>query len=587
MIFQRQNTNEKYDIPVNGKRNIKTACPVCSGESSKKNAKDLSINNEVGKCHRCEAVFHLPVEKKEEYTKPEWQNNTKLSDNVVKYFEGRGISQFTLRRMNVTEGLEYMPQEEKKVNTIQFNYVQDGELINVKYRDAKKNFKMVSGAKRIFWNIDAIKDTDKVVITEGEIDALTYAEMGIDYVVSVPNGAGKTTQNLEYLDNCIDYFDDKEIIYIATDTDDAGMALRNELVRRLGAGRCRKIEYGECKDANELLKSKGRQAVEDTIKEAKEFPIEGVFRVENFKDEFDNLFRHGLSGGVSIFHDNLNDLLQTELGRLKIVTGIPGYGKSEYVDEYVSQLNLLHGYKPAYFSPENFPISYHAAKIAEKITGKKFRSTDMGENIKILAEKYINDNYSFIYPKNEDYKLDTILQKGQDLVYRHGIKILVIDPWNRIEHQRPSGDSETAYIGQCLTKMTNFAQRHNVLVILVAHPRKMEKDQMGNYKIPNLYDISGSANFFNQCDYGVTVHRENKGKANDYIAVHVQKVRFKYLGSGGLANFVYNSVNGRFSSCRVDNDNSPYDYNFDFDNYLEKKPEQRDFWDEKHEEAPF
>ena len=581
MMFIDTITKEKHDLPVNGEdKEKRLRCPLCAENSKRRNPKDLSIRGDAGLCHKCNAAFYRYIERSEEkeYVKPKWHNKTELSNDLVKWFEDRKISQNTLKAMRVTEGKEWMPQIGKEINTVHFNYFQDNELVNIKYRDGAKNFKMFKDGKLIFYNLDAIKDSEICVITEGEIDALSFHEALVYPVVSVPNGANKGKQNLEYLDNCVEYFSNKETIYLATDNDTAGVALRNELLRRLGSARCRKVSFDDCKDANEYLVKYGKEKLRERIDLAEEFPIEGVFQVKDFRDDFNYFYHNGMTEGVRIMHDNLNDLVTWETGRVAVVTGIPGMGKSEVVDEVAIQLNLCEGWKVAYFSPENFPLSYHGAKIAEKVIGKKFHRDGMNEHERDVAADYINENYFFISPEDEDYTLDNILSRAQDLIYRYGIRILVIDPWNRIEHQMEKGQNESSYVGRMLTKMTNFAQRNDVLLFLVAHPRKMGKDKKGFYEVPSLYDISGSANFFNQCDYGICMHQQNKGDRDfEYIAVYVQKVKFKFLGSIGKATFKYNRVNGRFSPVEFDEHEMPTIYTHSYNNYLIKEVEQTDY----------
>lgn len=154
----------------------------------------------------------------------------------------------------------------------------------------------------------------------------------------------------------------------------------------------------------------------------------------------------------------------------------------------------------------------------------------------------MSDNFFFIFPE-EGFSVDTILEKAKYLIRRKGIKALVIDPWNRLEHQIPSGMNETNYISQTLDKFTNFAQKYDILFFLVAHPRKMSKDASGQFEVPTLYDINGSANFYNKTDYGITVQRN---KETGTVGVYVQKVKFKHLGETGNATFKYNINNGRY-----------------------------------------
>ena len=108
---------------------------------------------------------------------------------VVEWFKSRGISQLTLTDLRVGEGTEYMPQTGRAENTIKFNYFIGGELINIKYRDGRKNFKLYKGAEKVFYNIDSIVGYDSCVIVEGEMDVLALHEAGITNAISVPNGA--------------------------------------------------------------------------------------------------------------------------------------------------------------------------------------------------------------------------------------------------------------------------------------------------------------------------------------------------------------------------------------------------------------
>ncbi|MDF1573550.1 MAG: toprim domain-containing protein, partial [Bacteroidales bacterium] len=152
----------------------------------------------------------------------------------------------------------------------QFNYFRDEELINIKYRDGHKNFKLFKDAELIPYNLDGIKTSEDVIIVEGEMDALTLWECGFHHVISVPNGA-----NFDWLNNSIDYFEDKKRIILATDADIPGVKLRNELASRLGIERCYKVDFDLCKDANEYLIEHGREKLINILNLPISFPIEG------------------------------------------------------------------------------------------------------------------------------------------------------------------------------------------------------------------------------------------------------------------------------------------------------------------------
>lgn len=101
---------------------------------------------------------------------------------------------------------------------------------------------------------------------------------------------------------------------------------------------------------------------------------------------------------------------------------------------------------------------------------------------------------------------------------RYGIRGLVIDPYNELDHQRHSSMSETEYVSQMLTKIKRFAQHNDVHVWFVAHPKQL---QQWKGDPPNLYDISGSAHFVNKADAGVVVHRvRNEDGPNDKVSTY-------------------------------------------------------------------
>lgn len=548
---------------------LKVFCPQCHDTRHDKRDKSLSVDLDKGvwNCHYCgwggtinvsdyddspegkqrwmeQQPWYNPHrlrKQKPVYKKPVQRQTAPLSEKAIAWFKGRGISLDTLTACKVTEGMEWMPQKNKEWNTVQFNYYLNGELINTKFRTGDKCFKLCSGAQLIPYLIDNIKGQKECIITEGEIDALSFYEVGFHNVISVPNGANA---NLDYLDDFIeDYFDDKDTIFIASDTDTKGIELRDELLRRFGAERCRIVEYGQgCKDANEHLMQYGAASLKQALLSAPEIKLEGVFTVSDFEESLDALFEHGMQRGVTIGHQCFDRLCSFETKRLLTVTGIPGSGKSEFIDEIAERLNMRYGWRFAYFSPENAPLAYHASKLIEKFTGKKFSKETLTFGEYKMVKQHLETDFFFISPK-EDYRLETILERAKFLVRRKGIKALVIDPYNRLEDES-DGMSETKYISRQLDRLTNFAQQNDVLVILMAHPTKQTKNKDGVIEAPTLYDISGSAHFYNKTDFGIVVHRN---RVENTVEVIVQKVKFRHLGEVGTALFKYNINNGRYT----------------------------------------
>lgn len=505
-------------------------------------------------CHHCQMSFVIKQEKIQEkkYTRPVFNNNTSLSENAVKWFQGRGISQQTLIDFKITEGSEWMPQTQKQVNTIQFNYFRSGELINTKFRDGAKNFKMVKDAELIFYNLDAIVTEKTCIITEGEIDCLSWYEAGIKNVVSVPNGASAGVK-LDYLDNCIEYFVGMDKIYLSTDNDAPGVFLRDELARRLGIERCYKIDFGSLKDANEYLMYNGQEKLKSLIDTATEFPIEGVFTINETWDQIQDIYFNGLPPGFKTGDKGIDEHIGFFPGELTIITGIPGHGKSIYLDQLSLGLSILNGWKFAICSPESYPLAFYFTRLIKRLIGRKFSQNNITQGQLEQARKWLQDRYYLIMPES-GFSLDEILTRAKQLVMRKGINGLILDPWSRIESNRPLKIDEGKWIQQCLIRIIEFAQRSGVHVFLVAHPTKMQKDKDGiNFNVPNLYSISGTAHFFNLTHNGITVFRNYVSQRTE---VHIQKVKWEHLGKVGMIEYRYNEDNSRFENpAQVDYDN--------------------------------
>ena len=577
------NKLEKFGIANDGKK--KQFCPKCHENRNDKRDKSLSVDwgRCIAHCHYCGENFFFgktekiapvsqipPKQLPKEHKKPPLLSNTEpLDENMRQWFVGRGIPVEVAEAEGIVKVCRRMPQTGKVEKCIVFPYTLNGQLINRKYRDGAKHFMLEANAQLLPYRLDHIRDTLECIITEGEMDALSFIVAGYDNVVSVPNGAQK---NLTYLDDFIEsHFENKGRIYIAADADAKGLELRNELVRRFGEEKCRIVTYGEgCKDANELLLQQGAEALRRAIAEAQEVPLEGVFTASDVKEELLGLFEKGLQKGATLDMGDLDDLLSLEVGRLMIVTGIPGDGKSEFLDEMAVRFSLKYDWRCAWFSPENFPVTLHHPKLIEKLIGKRFKKGLMNSLELDAAIGYLSQNFFDILPE-EGYRVDTILEKAETLVRRKGIRVFILDPYNCLEHQIPSGQSETQYISEFLEKLRSFARRRQVLVILAAHPTKMKKDPMsGKFPVPTMYDISGSAAFFNKADFGIAIERD---RARGVTRVHVQKVKFRHLGQPGVASFQYNTCCGRFVPMQESKspDIPDEDPKWDNSNWLVKK----------------
>jgi twinkle protein len=546
-------TFEKYGIILpKGKSagQAYTLCPQCSHTRKKSKDKCLGVNIDmrIWHCNHCAWAGSLKQDKIEQkkYEKPVWKNNTTLSENVVKWFEGRGIRQKTLIDMKISEGMEWMPQIQKESNTIQFNYFRGSELINIKYRDGAKNFKLHKNAELMFYNENSLSDITDAYLVEGEIDCLSMVESGYNNTLSVPNGASQGNNNIGYLDYVIDRFNGVKI-HLAFDNDLPGRKLREDFAERFGKERCDYIQFKDCKDANECLQKYGIQGIIESCSNPIKFPLEGTFTISDIDNEIEDMYINGLDMGVST---NIPEFdLRIVKGYLTVITGIPSHGKSDWLDNVCIHLRRYNDWKGAFYSPENRPTQLHFSKLARKLIGKHWdgqsRINDLEKN---QVKKYLDKYFWFLKPE-KDFSLKSILAQIRTLQQRHGLDFFVIDAWNKLEH---IGNADTNYIGKCLDEISVFCEVNNLHCFLVAHPTKMLKNDDGTYQVPTLYNISGSSNFYNKADNGLCIYRDFKEKQT---FVYRQKIKFDHWGTEGLSAYSYDLDSKRYYKGNPDNSN--------------------------------
>ena len=494
------------------------------------------------------AKYHIEVTNdKKDYEKP-LPRLEKLQPATIKYFESRGISNNTLIRMGISESIEWMPKANKEVPAICFNYIKDGELVNIKFRAKDKDFRLHKNSELIFYNMDSLENETEAIIVEGEIDCLSMHECGFYNVVSVPNGAGLGQQQLKYLDNCWQYFEGKTKIILFTDNDEPGLRLREEISRRLGRDRCYIVDYpADCKDANEVLLKHGKGMINSVIDQAKAWPIQGVITVEDVYPTVLDYYLNGYPKAAEAGIVGLDELLTFAGGTMTIMTGAPGSGKSEFLDYIVTRLARRHGWKFSVCSFEN-PTPIHVTKFMEKFIGKAF---DFRKNFdhRMTRDEFdeaillTDDYFSFINVGQADITVTGLIMKLTEIVKKKGVKGVILDPWNYIDHKIPPGYTETQYISESLSQFKEFAVKTDVHLFIVAHPTKLRKDPSGQYPVATLYDCAGSAHFFNKTDNGLSIYRDN---SKGLVTLYCQKVRFSFHGSVGYNSFTFDTFTRQY-----------------------------------------
>ncbi len=525
----------------------KVACPSCSGERKKKKDPSMSVWTQEGTyhCHHCGVKGK--VSQMKDYKKPK-MNSEPVQDRVVTWFgETRSIIPESLEYYGVTQSTEWMPQANAEQRVINFNYYDvDGELVNIKYRSADKNFKMFSGGKPILYGLNRVKDLDHIIIVEGEMDCLAVHSAGVLGATSVPSGANKGSNNLNYIENCWDTIQSKKKIVLALDNDEAGQGLKAELLRRLGSNPNVYIaEWPEgCKDANDVLINHGATELKKCLRGAKQVPAEGIVSLDDVMDKLIQLKQGGIPRGDMLGYPEFDRIFSWKKDEMTILTGAPNSGKSAFLDQCMSLLAQNNDWKFGIISMEKPNVELHIAELMQRTLGKTFWDEMTLEEIHAYRE-YFNDRFKFLEVDKNELTVDHLISKAKEMVGRYGIDCFVVDNWSFVELKMPKyGDSRTNHIGDSLTKFKIFKEKYKCAVIIVAHTRKLSKDAQGNVDVAGMYDIAESAHFANKADNVIVVYRNfNTG----LVDIYTKKVRWIYTGTQGVSHFEYDIPTGVYT----------------------------------------
>ncbi len=445
------------------------------------------------------------------------------------WIEARGISADLAEKF----GLSTIQKDGKAWLAVP--YVERGQVVNHKYRlTSEKRHQMDKDGKLVLWNHDCLlESSDKpVVICEGEWDALIALGMGWR-AVSVPNGASGGEGELTYLWYARDLLNRVKSFILATDSDEAGLKLRANLVAHLGADRCSFIDYGtDCKDLNDTCNLYGVEAVSDVLLSAKPMPVKGLYTIDDFPERPELISWPTGIAALNDTGDYKTPSLYIVPGTLTVFTGHANMGKSTVMNSIIA--NMIDGGIPtlvASFETDVKPILRDGIRACllgvgpNEVRKADTREVDalMRERMRIITQTVDED---------QELDLEAFLDLCRIAVQRDGIRFIVLDPWNELEHKSRHGEPETVYIGRALRAIKRFAKVHDVAFWIVAHPTKPFE---GKVKMPRLLDISGSANWANKADFGLSYHRTDDNIAD----LCVTKVRMGYPGRRGNVKVTY------------------------------------------------
>lgn len=296
--------------------------------------------------------------------------------------------------------------------------------------------------------------------------------------------------------------------------------------------------------------------------------LKGAYNAEEFADDIAEMRTTGLPRGAFIGWAKLDPYYTITKGSWSVVTGFSGSGKSTFLDNVMVEMAKGVGWKFLICSPENQPIHRHIASLMEIYMGRKFgqyraggipEEAYMTEDEHKLAYEFVCKHFYFINPPDTDFTIEGIIALAAEVQENHfQFDGMVLDPYNEIEHKRPTGMSETDYISTVIQKFRSFTRQLHIHFWFVAHPTKpvrlaikyqntelTDDARKPVYQRATLFDISGSANWKSKCDFGLIVHRDMSEPSAPSI-IEIEKVRFREQGDWGEITMYYDFICNRF-----------------------------------------
>lgn len=591
---------DEYEInePKEGVDYKHQECPKCSQTT-------LFADRHTGDflCEYCNYsgnIFETKLSKKlnakKQNVKKNWWSEVKINDKMKEVLiEKYSITEDTIEKLQITTQRHYFKSKSVLKSALVIPAFDENktEIVNYYFIPVSKDLEIEDYFETLNGELLGL-DT---LINKPAEKPLYFVNSPLDYL-SMRQTDEHDTEKLLCISSNIDtinigdnkqwdFLKDNEKIILSSrkfitlfPVNEINEKIKNELCRRIGFHLCGYIKLNDFEDdietknfetlsISDILHSGHEEAVRAVIDDPFDFPIKGLHQLKEYEEEMDDIFHNGLNPGYSLGYKQLDPYLTVKFGQWTLVTGIPGQGKSSFVEACLINMAALHDFKIALFSPENTPLSRFYISLIQKASGKSYSKVSNNSAPKITAEEHeywkewFHSRFFSILPDedldDDDFSitgnkgsltLPGILSLAAKAVFRHGVKIVAIDPWTDIDHARPAGMTELEYLSAGISLIKRFAKRYDVHVIIVAHPTKMLKDANGRYPVPTPYNIAGGAHWRNKGDNIISIYRNVGEEDEDITDIYIQKIRFKEVGQVGsfsiradkITNFYYDDI---------------------------------------------
>ena len=520
-------------------------CPLCSANRKTEHKKEKCLavypDDGWGFCYNCgqwfwtEEFYNKEIAPKRGKKRTD-ENAVDLSllrddfpQELIDYFEQeRRLPMTLVRKM----GIKWIPRTINGKQEIFIAYPTfDGtKCVNVHYRPLHKEngFSQETGCDPIPWNVNSVVGHTEMIITEGRNDAMACIQAGYQAVVSLGNGARSRMELFDGFRHTL--FAQVKTVIVAVDNDEAGQTACEHLLKYFGAARCKVVNWGNYKDANEALQQGGIEAVRACIEAADIPDIQGEVDVSEWES---GLWRYyelgGIPEGLTIDLEQLAALEKLEKGYFGVTSGFPGSGKSTFTLFKCLSMAVEHGWRICLYTPEKHPYKLLFHELATMLIGRKLTRETVDECTFRQAIQFLSRHF-FIVDANRCKGIDDILETARQMGIRYQIDMTVIDPANWVDMTQAKGGDPMERANYVISQVVDFAQVEKQLTWMVAHPRKPPLMKDGKAYVPEMWDIAGTSDYANKATWVEIMERDF---SQQRTMVHVKKVRFGHLGLVG------------------------------------------------------